>query len=179
MNRRTLAACVAVAFAATLVAPAPASALSRSDVMARARRWVGLAIPYSQTFYRDDNGATATASTGWRCDCSGFVSMTWLTSHPGMSTRTLHLISTAVPRELLQPGDALVSYDNHAVLFGGWANAERTLYYAYEMSSSASRNSTPTPDGTVVRVTPYPYWSWPADQPYVPYRRNGVTGSID
>ncbi|MDI6691948.1 MAG: cell wall-binding repeat-containing protein [Anaerosomatales bacterium] len=180
MNRRTLAAC-ATAFATGIVmlSATPAFALSRTEVMARARKWVDLAIPYSQTFYRDDNGATATASVGWRCDCSGFVSMTWKTSHPGLSTRTLHYVSTVIPRELLQPGDALVSYDNHAVLFGGWANAERTHYYAYEMSSSASRQSTTAPDGTVIRVTPYPYWSWPADRPYVPYRRDGVTGSID
>ncbi len=180
MRRRSLSAVVVLSLAAALAAvPSPALALSREDVMARAKRWVDLPIPYSQTFYRDDNGATATASTGWRCDCSGFVSMTWVTGKPGLSTRTLHYVSTVIPRELLQPGDALVSYDNHAVLFGGWANAERTLYYAYEMSSSASRNSTPTPDGTVIRVTPYPYWSWPADRPYVPYRRDGITGGID
>jgi putative cell wall-binding protein len=179
MNRRTLAACIAASFAATLLVAAPAFGLSRTEVMARARRWVDLQIPYSQTFYRDTEGATATASTGWRCDCSGFVSMAWRTSRPGYSTRSLHLISTAITRELLQPGDALVSYNNHAVLFGGWANAERTQYYAYEMSSSASRNSTPTPDGTVVRVTPYPYWSWPEDRPYKPYRRTGVTSTID
>lgn len=180
MRRRNLSAVVVLSLvAASIAIPSPASALSRTDVMARAKRWVDLRIPYSQTFYRDDGGATATASTGWRCDCSGFVSMAWITSKPGLTTRTLHYVSTAIPRELLQPGDALVSYNNHAVLFGGWANAERTQYYAYEMSSSASRNSTPTPDGTVIRVTPYPYWSWPADRPYIPYRRNGITGSID
>lgn len=184
MNRKSLAAsavvvCAAVACAATLLSATPAFALSRTEVMARARRWVDLPIPYSQTFYRDDNGATSTAPVGWRCDCSGFVSMAWLTSHPGLSTRTLNYVSTAIPRELLQPGDALVSYNNHAVLFGGWANAERTAYYAYEMSSSASRQSTVAPDGTVIRVTPYPYWSWPPDRPYIPYRRNGIAGSID
>ncbi|MCX8007173.1 MAG: cell wall-binding repeat-containing protein [Coriobacteriia bacterium] len=179
MRQRTLAASFAVVLVAALASPAPASALARTEVMARAKRWVDLPIPYSQTFYRNDAGATATVSTGWRCDCSGFVSMAWRTSKPGYSTRTLHYISTVITRELLQPGDALVSYDNHAVLFGGWANADKTQYYAYEMSSSASRNSSPTPDGTVIRVTPYPYWSWPADRPYRPYRLDGITGSID
>ncbi|MCE5204174.1 MAG: cell wall-binding repeat-containing protein [Actinomycetia bacterium] len=158
-----------------LASPAYAT-ISRTLAMQRAQRWVDLTIPYSQTLYRTADGAAASASTGWRTDCSGFVSMCWNTSKPGYSTRTLNTIAQPITKEALQPGDALVAYDRHAVLFGGWANSGRTQYYAYEMSSGASEN---TGDGTVVRVTPYPYWSSYYPDQFKPYRLSGITENID
>lgn len=172
---RVLAVAVAVVALVSTATPAFA-AISRTLVMQRAQRWVDLAIPYSQTAYRDLDGATATVSTGWRTDCSGFVSMCWNTSKPGYSTRTLDDISDLVTKEALQPGDAMVAYDRHAVLFGGWANAERTQYYAYEMSSGASKG---TGDGTVMRITPYPYWPSYYPNEFKPYRLHGITANIN
>src|SRR5665648_379346 len=166
-------------FALVLLPASPAfAALSRAQVMARAETWVARAIPYSQTGWANAAGDTVSSpKAGWRRDCSGFTSMAWALQTPGQSTRTFKYVSESTSKAALQPGDVLISYNNHAVLFGGWANPEWTRYYAYEMSSSASRNSTPTPDGTIIRETPYPYWG--NDQSYVPYRMPGITGNID
>jgi putative cell wall-binding protein len=179
LRRSTFRLTLACVLALVLVPAAPAlAAMSRSVVMQRAQRWVDLAIPYSQTGWADLNGAiVGSPSMGWRRDCSGFTSMAWNLFKPGASTRTLHLYAEAIDKAALQPGDALVSYDNHAVIFGGWADSAHTRYYAYEMSSSASRTSTPTPDGTIMRVTPYPYWG--NDASYQPYRLKGITENID
>ncbi|MGB4593028.1 MAG: cell wall-binding repeat-containing protein [Coriobacteriia bacterium] len=168
---------VALAAVALVSTATPAfAAISRTLVMQRAQRWVDVPIPYSPTAYRDLDGVTATVSTGWRTDCSGFVSMAWNTSKPGYSTRTLDDISDLVTKEALQPGDAMVAYDRHAVLFGGWADAARTQYFAYEMSSGASKG---TGDGTVMRVTPYPYWPSYYPNEFKPYRLRSITANID
>ena len=172
---------VAVLIASTLVIAAfsatPAMAMSRSLVLARAQQWVDRVIPYSQTGWANEIGdIVSSPSAGWRRDCSGFTSMGWNLPKPGASTRTLHYYATQVTKEALQPGDAMVSYDNHALIFGGWADPQRYSYYAFEMSSSQSKA---TGDGTVIRITPYPYWSWPVDRPYIPYRLSGITDNID
>ena len=162
-----------------LVPASPAlAALSRVQVMERAEIWVNRAIAYSQTGWANAAGDPVTSpNAGWRRDCSGFASMAWALSVPGQSTRTFRYVSQPTSKAALQPGDVLVSYNNHAVVFGGWADPAWTKYYAYEMSSSASRNSTPTPDGTIIRVTPYPYWG--NDQSYAPMRLPGITGNVD
>ncbi|MHB1342135.1 MAG: cell wall-binding repeat-containing protein [Coriobacteriia bacterium] len=165
---------VALAAVALLALAAPAhAAISRTLVMQRAQRWVDFTIPYSQSAYRDLDGVTATVSTGWRTDCSGFVSMAWNTSKPGYSTRTLHQIATLITKESLQPGDALVAYNYHAVIFGGWANPEHTKYYEYQMGTEVAPG-----DGTGVRIEDYPGYA-PPDRPYQPYRLNGITQNID
>jgi len=175
---RTLLTCVLACALVLVPAPPALAAMTRAQVMARAQVWIDRAIPYSQTGWANEVGDTVTSSkAGWRRDCSGFTSMAWKLGFPGQSTRTFKYVSEPTSKAALQPGDVLISYNNHAVLFGGWADAEWTKYYAYEMSSSASRNSTPTPDGTVVRVTPYPYWG--NDQSYVPMRMPGITGNVD
>ena len=175
---RTLLTCLLACLIALVPASPAFAALSRAQVMARAEVWVNRAIPYSQTGWANAAGDTVSSSkAGWRRDCSGFTSMAWALSVPGQSTRTFKYVSEPTSKAALQPGDVLISYNNHAVLFGGWANPEWTKYYAYEMSSSASRNSTPTPDGTVIRITPYPYWG--NDQSYVPMRLPGITGNVD
>lgn len=163
---------------ALLPATPALAAMSRSVVMQRAEQWVAMPIPYSQTGWADINGNTVySPSKGWRRDCSGFTSMAWNLFKPGASTRTLYLYSDQITKAALQPGDAMVSFDNHALIFGGWADEAHTSYYAYEMSSSASKNSSPTPDGTITRVTPYPYWG--NNQTYLPHRLKGITENID
>ena len=169
----------ACALVLALLPASPAlAAMSRAVVMQRAEQWVARPIPYSQTGWANLEGTTVTSpSAGWRRDCSGFTSMAWNLFKPGASTRTLHYYADEITKAALQPGDALVSYDNHALIFGGWADEAHTTYYAYEMSASASRNSTPTPDGTITRVTPYPYWK--NDTSYKPYRLRGIIDNID
>lgn len=167
---------------ALIIALSPATpafaAMSRGLVMQRAEQWVSRRIEYSQTGWANLDGTVVySSSAGWRRDCSGFTSMAWGLPRPGASTRTLHLYADEITKAVLQPGDALVSYNNHAVIFGGWADSAHATYYAYEMSASASRNSTPTPDGTVMRVTPYPYWG--GNTTYKPYRLRGITDNVD
>ncbi|MDO9557905.1 MAG: cell wall-binding repeat-containing protein [Coriobacteriia bacterium] len=177
-RRIQLVSAAAFILAIMLLSVAPALAISRSVVMARAQVWIDRAIPYGQTGWANEVGDIVNSpSLGWRRDCSGFTSMSWGLPKPGASTRTFHAYATAVTKESLQPGDALVSYSNHVLVFGGWADQQRVTYYAYEMSSSESSRT--GGDGTVVRVTPYPYWSWPLDRPYIPYRLTGITGNID
>ncbi len=169
-----VSAVVVLALGLALGAASPASAaMSRSLVMARAQHWVDLVIPYSQTTYRDLDGRIVGYGQGYRTDCSGFVSMSWNTFMPGYSTRTLSQTATQITKEALQPGDALVAYNYHAVIFGGWADAGRTTFYEYQMGSEVSPG-----DGTGMRIETYPGWS-PPESPYVPYRLNGITENID
>lgn len=174
LARRLVAIIVLVTL---LLTATPALGIPRSAVMARAQRWTDAVIPYSQTGWADAAGvAVGSPSLGWRRDCSGFVSQAWQTAKPGYSTRTLQNVATQITKDALLPGDALVSYNNHALLFGGWANANRTEYWAYEMSSSQSSR---TGDGTVVRKTPYPYWPGNSADSYRFYRLNTITEDQD
>jgi len=153
---------------------APAfAAMSHAMVMYRAEKWAALKIPYSQSAYRTFEGVSTGYSSGWRTDCSGFVSMSWNTFRPGYSTRTLKQTANQITKEQLRPGDALVAYDYHAVIFGGWADAEHTEFWEYQMGSSVGPG-----DGTGIRIENYP-GSSPPGKPYIPYRLKGITGYID
>ncbi|MEU6521778.1 peptidoglycan-binding protein [Streptomyces sp. NPDC046924] len=141
--------------------PATSRAITRADIMERARRWVDQKVPYSVTAFWSD---------GYRQDCSGYVSMAW--NLPGNEwTGSLGQYAQRIGKDELQPGDMLLFHNasdpyggSHVVLFGGWADDARTLYAAYEQ----------TPPNTLRRTTPYAYWSNSAG--YVPYRYKGVTG---
>ncbi|KAL0228522.1 hypothetical protein RCL1_004665 [Eukaryota sp. TZLM3-RCL] len=124
--------------------------VARSTIMSRAQKWVDQNIPYSQSKTYD----------GYRTDCSGFVSMSWILSKPGETTRSIMNYAHSISKNDLQPGDGLLS-SSHVVLFGGWANSDKSEYYCLEESSSK---------GTVRRKTPYPYWSGS----YSPIRLNNV-----
>ena len=96
-------------------------------------------------------GYSQSATTnGYRDDSTGAVSAAWGLPKPGLDTTQLTASTVAhkVTKDQLQPGDALVSND-HAVVFGGWANSTHTEYYALENDPS---------QGTVAHVAPYPYW---------------------
>jgi hypothetical protein len=129
--------------------------LTRAQILDRAESWVAAGVPYSMTAYWKD---------GYRQDCSGFVSMAW---GLGVSAWTGDLADYAVriTREELQPGDILLFHNtadpqqgSHTLIFGGWADAARTRYTAYEQSGPGART----------RTTPYAYWTDSAS--YVPYR---------
>ncbi|MFJ8040205.1 peptidoglycan-binding protein [Kitasatospora sp. NPDC096147] len=134
---------------------------TRAEIMARAQRWIDQQVPYSMSSYWSD---------GYRQDCSGFVSMAWGLGS-SQTTWTLPDHATRIARTELQPGDILV-YNNaadpaggsHTVIFGGWADAARSKYLAYEQTRPATRK----------RTTPYAYWNNAAS--YVAYRYEGLDG---
>jgi len=126
--------------------------LARNTIMARAQNWVNNRVPYSQT------GRYG----GYRTDCSGYVSMAWETSQPGYVTSTLPQVSHPIARSALQPGDVLLCRSEHVVIFGGWSGPSH--YVAYEETRPG--------EGTVRRVTPYPYWYNTGC--FLPYRYNAV-----
>jgi len=174
---------VALALAAVLGATAaPAGAIARDEIIARAKVWVTANTPYSQSRYAYANGALVPVGTtnasyvGWRTDCSGFVSMAWaLRDSQGrcssLSTSLFPLrssVSTTITKDQLLPGDAINAPGYHAVIFGGWANPQRTEYWTYEESNSQS--------GAVSRKVPYPFWPSPGTT-FTPRRLVGVTES--
>ncbi|AWW39406.1 membrane protein [Streptomyces sp. AS58] len=138
---------------------APFPAITRAEIINRAKKWVADRVPYSMTDYWSD---------GYRQDCSGFVSMAW--KLPANEwTGTLHLYGVRITKDELQPGDMLLFHNpanpqngSHVVIFGGWTDQTRTHYTAYESIRPRARKQT----------TPYAY-SKNSDR-YVPYRYRGV-----
>jgi hypothetical protein len=115
--------------------------VARSTIVAHGQHWVDAHVPYSQTGTYE----------GYRTDCSGFVSMAWELAKPGLTTFTMHTVATNINKDDLQPGDAINCDSEHIVLFAGWTDSGKTHYVAMEETNPN--------EGTVKRVTPYPYWS--------------------
>jgi len=128
--------------------------VDRTTMINRADIWVVNHVPYNQ-------GATY---GGYREDCSGYVSMAWETSKPGYTTFTMPGISKEITKAELQNGDVLLCTTEHVVLFGGWADASHANYIAYEETKPG--------EGTVKRVTPYPYWYHTGC--FIPHRYDSV-----
>jgi hypothetical protein len=106
------------------VSTAPASAITRDEVLSRANNWVKKRVPYSQSgYYR-----------GYRRDCSGMVSMAWglRTSY---TSSTIRSRARRVAKRNLKPGDA-VQTPGHVSIFVGWANKKKTRYRVMEQSGS-------------------------------------------
>jgi len=114
--------------------------VTRASMLDRAQVWVTNKVPYNQ----------GGDYQGYREDCSGYVSMIWDSAKPGHTTETLGEISKEITKADLLEGDCLLCASEHVVLFGGWADAAKTQYVAYEETRPG--------EGTVKRVTPYPYW---------------------
>lgn len=153
MTRRTLTTFVLV-IALVLGSASPSFGLTRSEILARAQRWVDLGIPYSQTSWFE----------GYRQDCSGMASMSWKLWAPGPSTRSLAAYGVPITRDELQPGDMLLKYDYHAAIFYKWANGEHTWYWTLEESGSSGH--------AVSRLTKYPYWD---TEGFTAYRPMNIT----
>jgi hypothetical protein len=116
----TVALSATLMFAATAV---PAQAITRTEVLKRARSWIKKHVMYSQSSYYQ----------GYRRDCSGFVSMAWelKSSYTSSSIRSrAHRISV----NSLRPGDA-VRRSGHVELFDGWKNKRKRQYWALEEST--------------------------------------------
>jgi hypothetical protein len=128
--------------------------VARSTMISRGQVWVDNHVPYNQ-------GGTY---QGYREDCSGYVSMCWELSKPGYTTFTLPQVSHEISKGDLQSGDVLLDTSEHVVLFRGWADSGHTQYTSMEETRPG--------EGTVERVTPYPYWYNQAA--FIPYRYNHV-----
>eukprot|EP01089_Gocevia_fonbrunei_P001997 TRINITY_DN11952_c0_g1_i1.p1 TRINITY_DN11952_c0_g1~~TRINITY_DN11952_c0_g1_i1.p1 ORF type:complete len:323 (+),score=66.29 TRINITY_DN11952_c0_g1_i1:136-1104(+) len=137
-----------------IVAKTGVGCVSRSTMISRAQNWVNNHVPYNQ------GGDYA----GYREDCSGYVSMAWEAAKPGYTTFTLHEISHPITKSELTEGDVLLCASEHVVLFGGWTDSTKSHYVAFEETRPG--------EGTVRRVTPYPYWYNTAC--FKPYRYNSV-----
>lgn len=104
-----------------LAAPAPAVAITRPQVVARAHKWVKRRVRYSQT----------SSYQGYRRDCSGFISMAWKLRR-SYTTRTLPSVARRVHnKSRIRPGD-LMLVPGHARLFVKWANRSHTKFVSYE-----------------------------------------------
>jgi len=102
--------------------PAPAAAITRTQVLTRAHSWVVKRVIYSQR----------ARYAGYRRDCSGFVSMAWhlKTSY---TSRSIHVVARRIPISKLRPGDA-VHTPGHVAIFVRWKNKARRTYVAMEES---------------------------------------------
>lgn len=128
--------------------------ISRSTIVARGQNWVDKKVPYNQ-------GGTYDR---YRTDCSGFVSMAWQLSKPGLTTYTMHTVANNIGKDSLQPGDAMNCDSRHILLFAGWSDSSKTKYISMEEANPST--------GTVKRVTPYPYWN--GDSCFHPIRYKNV-----
>ncbi|MEV5959187.1 peptidoglycan-binding protein [Streptomyces sp. NPDC051987] len=144
---------------ASVQGPVTTPPITRTQIINRAKTWVGAQVPYSMSLYWTD---------GYRQDCSGYVSMAWgLTGNEW--TGTLGQFATRITKDELQPGDILLFHNpdnpekgSHVVIFGGWTDYTHTSYTAYEQTPPRARRQT----------TPYAYWTDSAK--YLPYRYNGL-----
>lgn len=164
------------------------SAVTRASVLQRAQAWVRLNVPYSQTKFFPN-------ATGYRTDCSGFVSMAYQLpteiasgSFSGGPTTSLlpHYFHQITKAELL-PGDILLltppskGAEGHVVIFAGWTSAAKNRYIGLEevrstISGKRVRQATQ-------RSIAYPYDRKSAHSAdYIPMRYNGfgaqLTGQI-
>jgi hypothetical protein len=133
-------------------------AISREEIMARARDWAAQPRPYSQ----EDNDPTSE----YRLDCSGYVSMAWHLDTPGLTTVELPDLCVQIENDELLPGDVVMlggpgsdGDAGHAIIFEAWADAERTSFWAFEQVDA----------GTVHRLKLFP-----PSPPYLSYRYQQV-----
>lgn len=156
LNAPVLASCSE----SSIRANAPPDAEGMLD---RAFNWIHRRVPYCQ--------CVTSASSPYRADCSGFVSMVWRLSAPGLTTYSFaggpwaSSVSTRLrSRNELRVGDALNYAGNpsagtgHIVLFGGWLDRAHTRFCSLEESRTG------TPARVIVRNV---------DPVYVPIRLAG------
>ncbi len=151
---------------------------SSDEILARARTWTSIKVGYSQgkPYYPDNQ-------TGYRPDCSGFVTMAWgLSNQPngGLNTDGLATVSHQISKEELQPGDILLNTraDAHVVLFGGWIDANGNITKTVTNQYDALEENGDYQDGygyAVEHTIPYPYYSGYYPEDYVPMRLNSLS----
>lgn len=138
---------------------APLRAVTRAEIINRAKTWVDAKVPYSMSKYWSD---------GYRQDCSGYVSMAWNLAKNEW-TGSLAQFGDRITRDNLQAGDILLFHNpadptggSHVTIFGGWTDYTHTYYTAYEQTKPHTRK----------QATPMAYWNNSAS--YVAYRYKGL-----
>ena len=131
----TRGALVALVALGLLLAPAQAEAVTRCEVLEDAQSWVDNEVPYSQGLWGSycvwDYCYPDPLRDGYcyRSDCSGFVSATWWLG-TALTTYSIDTVSYEISWDELEPGDALVDYNQHIMLFKEWAGG--TQFWVYE-----------------------------------------------
>jgi len=111
---------------------APGDAVTRAQIVARARDWVEHAVPYSESEGWQDSAVGGP----YRMDCSGFISMAWgLTA--SMLTSTLPQVAAVTDTDVsgdrnIAAGDALDYTADHIVLFDHWLDGNGDFAYDAE-----------------------------------------------
>jgi hypothetical protein len=116
-----------------------ASAITRDEVLARAKQWIDAGLPYCQAPNGGYDGACGKkcvrpSNPTWdpyRSDCSGYVSWAWGLPAPGKVVSGLASISNVINASDLKPGDALSS-GGHIMLFVGWVNGQSKIKIWHE-----------------------------------------------
>lgn len=135
-------------------APASPKFFDRKAVIARAKTWTSVHVPYSQTDWLKN----------YRTDCSGFVSMAWGLDRSYV-TWSLPEVAVRIDKEDLQPGDIILNLQRHVIIFAGWADKAHTRYVGMEQVGGAYHEA-------LSRVIRYPYDTVTAPD-YKPYRYTG------
>ncbi|RJQ31914.1 MAG: hypothetical protein C4562_05635 [Actinobacteria bacterium] len=157
MRKKIIIACFIIFLT---IAPS-AYAIKRSEVIARAYDWINRDVPYDLfSEERDVEGAHF-----YTRDCSNYISMAWHVIDPAGNGRyltTFDLEEPWITKEIaisqLKPGDLLLDFDYHAILFEDWANAEHTQYWGLQETYAG--------DGANRALLNYPN---PIHE-YIPYR---------
>mgnify|MGYP001330314501 CR=1 FL=1 len=95
--------------------------------------------------------------TGYRSDCSGFISYMWnipLTDKGGLATlRTADWFKYSKPinKKQLRSGDVILLPGKHVIMFDKWANKKHDKYWAYQMCNKKGCR------GFTYMKIPYPY----------------------
>lgn len=144
--------------------------ITRSQVIERARSWLGPSIAYSQVGFHTNEYGT------YRTDCSGYVSMAWAlpgkppNRHGGLDTVGLATVSHVIHKHELLPGDVLIRTEGtnltrHVVIFDKWFDEHGNAYWGFEQAGGT---------GTVYRAINYPY-----EHTMTGYRTSRYIGLID
>ncbi|MFF8379649.1 hypothetical protein ACF07V_26370 [Streptomyces sp. NPDC015661] len=124
--------------AATVSSSTAGGYITRSEIIERAKYWLGKNLTYNQGgSYPDSDGKY------YRTDCSGYVSMAW---HLTTSLNTVGIGDSAdtyeISRSQLKAGDVLNSYYDHVILFDKWDDAAHTTFSYYSFGSTPVKHIT-------------------------------------
>jgi putative cell wall-binding protein len=193
---RSLRTVLAVAALLATLAAAPARAIPRDIVLARAAVWANVVrsrdasgnptaygVPYSQKRWAKADGTLIPTSVsadqarylGWRTDCSGFVAMCWdlrdSTGRPQSPTTMDYRANPSrwyrITKADLKPGDMML-----VCAEWGAPYSHAVLFTGWADAAKTQYwaiEESSSKGGVVRRATPYPYWG-SAGAYYRPYR---------
>jgi hypothetical protein len=135
--------------------PSAGFPITREEIVARAKTWLAVPVPYSQDVFRG----------GYRTDCSGYVSMAWHTNG-NFWTGDLATIGTPIAFNDLRAGDMLLYHNpsnptngSHVVLFDRWVGPVGGDFWMYEQTppNTMHRRWSDTSGRNLNNYKPYSY----------------------